>query len=56
MKAIPLAIDYFSKKTKHEFHLPLSVFKKPKNNDEYMVLEKILVDITTNDAALVLHH
>ena len=40
MKA--LAIDYIDQKSKHKFHLPLSVFKKPKNNNEYSNLEVIL--------------
>jgi len=40
MKA--LAIDYIDQKSKHEFHLPLSVFKKPKNDKEYLILEEIL--------------
>ena len=37
-----LSIDYFDKKTKHEFHLPLTVFQKPKNKTEYARLEKLL--------------
>ena len=40
MKA--LAIDYIDHKTKHEFHLPLAVFKKPINDKEYEHLERIL--------------
>jgi HTH-type transcriptional regulator/antitoxin HigA len=40
MKA--LAIDYINQRSKHKFHLPLSVFKKPKNDKEYSILEKIL--------------
>lgn len=40
MKA--LAIDYIDQKSKHKFHLPLSVFKKPKNDKEYSILEEIL--------------
>ncbi|MCP0914956.1 hypothetical protein NKV53_11530 [Legionella sp. 27cVA30] len=40
MKA--LAIDYIDNKTKHKFHLPLTVFKKPTNDKEYKYLEDIL--------------
>lgn len=40
MKA--LAIDYIDNKTKHRFHLPLAVFKKPTNDKEYNSLEEIL--------------
>src|SRR5436309_3082094 len=40
MKA--LAIDYIDQKSKHKFHLPLSVFKKPNNDKEYSILEEIL--------------
>lgn len=40
MKA--LAIDYIDNKTKHKFHLPLAVFKKPINAEEYNYLEVIL--------------
>ena len=40
MKA--LAIDYIDNKTKHKFHLPLTVFKKPTNDNEYKYLEDIL--------------
>ena len=40
MKA--LAIDYIDNKTKHKFHLPLIVFKKPANDKEYKYLEDIL--------------
>lgn len=37
-----LAIDYIDQKSKHKFHLPLSVFKKPQNDKEYGHLEEIL--------------
>jgi HTH-type transcriptional regulator/antitoxin HigA len=37
-----LAIDYVNQKTKHEFHLPLVVFKKPTNGKEYESLADIL--------------
>ncbi|RUR19037.1 transcriptional regulator [Legionella sp. km535] len=40
MKA--LAIDYVNHKTKHKFHLPLAVFKKPIDDAEYQHLETIL--------------
>jgi HTH-type transcriptional regulator/antitoxin HigA len=35
-------IDYVNRKTQHELHLPLSVFKAPKNDREYAALEQIL--------------
>lgn len=41
-----LAIDFFDKKTDHQFHLPVSLFKKPGNDKEYVKLEKILDQIT----------
>ena len=37
-----LAIEYVDQKTKHKFHLPLVVFKKPTNAKEYKNLEDIL--------------
>lgn len=37
-----LAIDYINHQTKHKFHLPLVVFKKPTNDKEYKYLEGIL--------------
>lgn len=37
-----LSIDYIDERTNHEFHLPLSVFQKPKNRKEYLKLEEIL--------------
>jgi HTH-type transcriptional regulator/antitoxin HigA len=37
-----LAIDYIDQKTKHTFHLPMVVFKKPTNDNEYEYLEDIL--------------
>ena len=37
-----LAINYVNKKTDHKFHLPISVFKKPSNDQEYDRLENIL--------------
>lgn len=40
-----LRIDYVSQKTKHEFHLPISAFKKPSNSKEYTKLEKILDEL-----------
>jgi HTH-type transcriptional regulator/antitoxin HigA len=39
---VALAIDYVDQKTAHKFHLPISVFKKPRNDREYAKLEKIL--------------
>ena len=40
--SVALAIDYVDPKTDHKFHLPISVFKKPRNEKEYSKLEKIL--------------
>lgn len=40
-----LKIDYVDQKTKHEFHLPVSIFKKPSNAKEYTKLEKILDEL-----------
>lgn len=37
-----LAIDYVDHKTKHKFHLPVTVFKKPANENDYKYLEEIL--------------
>ncbi len=45
MKARTLQIDYIDKKSAHEFHLPISVFKKPKNSQEYSALEKLLDEL-----------
>ena len=42
MSLSALSIDYIDQKTDHEFHLPVSVFKKPSNAREYSKLEKIL--------------
>jgi HTH-type transcriptional regulator/antitoxin HigA len=38
----PIFIDYPSKDKQHSFHLPLTVFKKPSNQQEYDFLEGIL--------------
>lgn len=40
-----LKIDYVNQKTKHEFHFPIAVFKKPSNAKEYAKLEKILDEL-----------
>jgi HTH-type transcriptional regulator/antitoxin HigA len=45
MSAAALKIDYVNKKTECEFHLPISVFKKPVNSKEYSKLEKILDEL-----------
>lgn len=42
MTMTALSIDYVDERTNHQFHLPLSVFKKPKNSEDYSFLEKIL--------------
>lgn len=41
----PVYIDYVNEKTKHQFHLPLSVFKKPATQNEYDFLQTILDQI-----------
>ncbi|MDX1900809.1 MAG: helix-turn-helix domain-containing protein [Gammaproteobacteria bacterium] len=48
-----LKINYVDQKTKHAFHFPISVFKKPSNAHEYAKLEKILdqlIDVVRDDA------
>lgn len=45
MSASVLQIDYVNQKTAREFHLPVSVFKRPENQKEYAKLEKILDDL-----------
>lgn len=45
MSMSALKIDYINQKTNHEFHLPISVFKKPSNAKEYSNLEKILDEL-----------
>ena len=42
MNRTSLAIDYVDHKTDHRIHLPITVFKKPKNAKEYAKLEKVL--------------
>jgi HTH-type transcriptional regulator/antitoxin HigA len=42
MSTAALKIDYVDQKTRHIFHLPVSVFRKPSNVKEYTKLEKIL--------------
>ena len=44
MRATVLIVDYVDKKS--EFHLPISVFRKPKNLKEYTQFEEILDKIT----------
>lgn len=39
---IPLAIDYVDERTNHKFHLPLSIFQKPKNKEDYSIVEAML--------------
>lgn len=46
MSMAALSIDYVDERTNHQFHLPLSVFKKPKNSEEYSKLEEILDRLT----------
>jgi HTH-type transcriptional regulator/antitoxin HigA len=38
----PIYIDYVGETTSRKFHLPLSVLKKPTNQDEYDKLERLL--------------
>ncbi len=37
-----LRINYINQETQHEFHWPISIFKRPSNSQEYAKLEKIL--------------
>ncbi len=37
-----LSFDYIDQKTHHAFHLPLTIFKKPVNDEEYNKLNAIL--------------
>src|SRR5690242_1810298 len=41
----PIYINYTGKTTSRKFHLPLSVLKKPTNQDEYDHLESLLDQI-----------
>ena len=45
MRATTLQIDYKDQNSLREFHLPISVFKKPLNAREYSKLEKILDEL-----------
>lgn len=45
MKARKLQIDYIDQKSAREFHLPISVFKKPCNAKEYAALQKLLDEL-----------
>lgn len=52
MSATALQLDYVDKKSAREFHLPVSVFKKPTNSREYSRLEKLLdelIDVVRGD-------
>ncbi|HSW94497.1 MAG TPA: transcriptional regulator [Gammaproteobacteria bacterium] len=40
-----MQIDYVDQKSAREFHLPVSVFKKPSNAKEYARLEKLLDEL-----------
>lgn len=42
MSRAKLSIDYVDKKTQHEFHLPITVFQRPRDSQEYNKLEKLL--------------
>lgn len=42
MSRAALAIDYIDETTHRKFHLPLTVFQKPKNEREYKKLGKLL--------------
>jgi HTH-type transcriptional regulator / antitoxin HigA len=45
MKASRLQLDYIDEKSSREFHLPITIFKKPQNEKEYSFLENILDDL-----------
>jgi len=46
MTMTALSIDYVDEHTNHQFHLPLAVFRKPKNSRNYAELEAILDQLT----------
>jgi HTH-type transcriptional regulator/antitoxin HigA len=52
MKASRLQIDYVDKKLSQEFHLPISIFKQPRNEKEYSFIESYLdklIDVVRGD-------
>jgi HTH-type transcriptional regulator / antitoxin HigA len=52
MSANALTLDYIDVKSKHEFHIPVFAFKRPRNNKEYSIIESYLdelIDETRND-------
>jgi HTH-type transcriptional regulator/antitoxin HigA len=52
MKASRLQIDYVDKKSSQEFHLPISIFKNPQNEKEYLFIENYLnklIDVVRGD-------
>lgn len=40
-----ITIDYVNDKTYNEFHLPLSILKRPQNQQEYDLLESVLDEL-----------
>ena len=42
MTMTALSIDYVDERTHHKLHLPLSVFKKPTNSEDYSRLTEVL--------------
>jgi hypothetical protein len=42
MKSPRLQIDYVDKKLSQELHLPISIFKQPRNEKEYSFIESYL--------------
>lgn len=46
MTITALSFDYVDERTNHQFHLPLSVFQKPKNDVDYLNLEEVLERLT----------
>ena len=46
MTMTALSIDYVDERTNHQFHLPLSIFKKPTSSEDYSMLEEILDRLT----------
>ena len=52
MSQTALSIDYVDKPNKCEFHLPITAFKIPSNDKEYLKFEKILdqlIDVVRNN-------
>jgi len=52
MNANALTLDYIDVRSKHEFHIPVFAFKRPRNDKEYGIIESYLdelIDETRDD-------